>query len=136
MHPKPSRFVLDANIYISYLINKKFSQLAAIILHNDLLVFIDEWLIEEIATVSERPKIFNKTQVTAEEVVSNLALFTTLVEHDYHFSGSPDPEDDYLFALAITTNSCLVTGEKALLNWKESPVTVLSLVHFKELFTQ
>jgi len=48
---------------------------------------------------------------------------------------SLDHEYDYLYNLGIATNSqLLITGEKALLEWEESPVIITALSEFKELY--
>jgi predicted nucleic acid-binding protein len=46
---------------------------------------------------------------------------------------SPDPKDDYLFMLALSTESIIVTGDKPLLNWERAPVQVISLAQFKKM---
>jgi len=48
---------------------------------------------------------------------------------------SPDPGDNYLYDVALSAHAkMLVTGDKALLNWADSPVETISLPIFKELF--
>jgi len=48
---------------------------------------------------------------------------------------SPDPDDNYLYDIALSANAkLLVTGEKALLNWEDSPIETVSLSDFKNLF--
>ena len=48
---------------------------------------------------------------------------------------SPDPDDNYLYDIALSANAkLLVTGEKALLNWEDSPIETISLSDFKHLF--
>ena len=49
------------------------------------------------------------------------------------FSSSPDPKDNFLFYLALQTgNEVIVTQEKALLGFKDSPVPIHDLKWFKE----
>ncbi len=48
---------------------------------------------------------------------------------------SPDPKDNFLFDLAIQTNSdVIVTKEKALLSFGNSPVAIHDIKWFKETF--
>ncbi len=48
---------------------------------------------------------------------------------------SPDTKDDYLFLLALLTESTIVTGDKTLLNWKQAPAPMASLARFKEMIS-
>ena len=49
------------------------------------------------------------------------------------FTGNPDPKDNFLFDLAIQTGSeVIVTQEKALLGFKDSPVPIHNLKWVKE----
>ncbi len=51
------------------------------------------------------------------------------------FKGCPDDKDNFLFDLGVQTNSdVLVTGDKRLLTFSQSPLTVMSLKTFKETY--
>lgn len=48
---------------------------------------------------------------------------------------SPDPDDDFIFALAINSNAkAIVCGEKILLNWNSSPIKIISKIEFENLY--
>jgi putative PIN family toxin of toxin-antitoxin system len=60
---------------------------------------------------------------------------STLINSEDFQIKSPDPEDNYLYNLALTANAkLLVTGENALLQWKEAPVETINLTTFRQLF--
>ncbi len=62
-------------------------------------------------------------------------MVSTQIISNSHQVKCPDPDDDYLFDIALSAHAkLLVTGEKALLNWSESPVEIISLSMFKKLF--
>ncbi len=51
------------------------------------------------------------------------------------FTKSPDPKYNFLFDLALQTNSeVIVTQEKALLSFENSPVPIRNLKWFKETY--
>ena len=51
------------------------------------------------------------------------------------FNNSPDSKDNFLFDLALQTASeVIVTKEKALLNFAESPVLIHDIKWFKEKY--
>ena len=57
-----------------------------------------------------------------------------IVAAEFHVN-SPDKEDNYLYNIALTAHAkLLVTGEKALLSWAQSPVETINLTSFKQLF--
>ncbi|MBK6966125.1 MAG: putative toxin-antitoxin system toxin component, PIN family [Bacteroidales bacterium] len=49
-------FILDSNIWISYVITKRLHRLVSIILDQNLTILTSKQLQEEIATVLARPK--------------------------------------------------------------------------------
>ncbi|MFP5041070.1 hypothetical protein [Parasediminibacterium sp. JCM 36343] len=81
------------------------------------------------------PKIgWTKTTNTKEDL-DTIKSFTTLVEKFPYFTDSPDIKDNFLFDLVIQTNSeIIVTKEKALLEFIESPVAIHDIKWFKETY--
>ncbi len=64
-----------------------------------------------------------------------VSLISTHIKADNHHINSPDKDDNYLYDIALTANAkLLVTGEKALLSWTDTPVETINLTTFKELF--
>ena len=71
----------------------------------------------------------------AEIIIQSIVGLTTFVETIPIYTHSPDPKDNFLFDLAIQTNSeVIVTKEKALLNFAASPVAIHDIKWFKEHF--
>ncbi len=131
-----TNYVLDVNIYTSFVIGKKLFRLAAIS-ETGINIYTSPSLLAELTDVLNRPKIKkhlpnlvtnytrfveNITEVVADKIVSRHPIY------------SPDKDDNYLFQLALQTGSVLVTGDKELLYWKNSPVAVISLTSFLKLF--
>ncbi len=64
-----------------------------------------------------------------KQIISNL-----LSQHyiQIHFNGSPDINDNYLIDIVQQTNSVgLVTGDKILQKWRNSPVQIISWKDFQ-----
>lgn len=127
--------IIDVNIWISYFITSKTTELFDLIVNNDLLVYRDKYLRNELVEVINRGK-FAKI-LTTETIQNNLLIFHTLTTNfntEKKFIGSPDPKEDYLFDLAIQTNSrIIVTGDKRLLDFKIQNIEVISLSGFLKL---
>ncbi len=133
---KVKRFVIDVNSYVTLFINKETDWLLQYIAKNNIEIFIDDHLIAELSQVrgisENQKKILPLSTVLYIGFVKIIS--THIVTRQYNFQ-SPDIEDDYLFDLALSSHSkILVTGEKALLKWADSPVEIISLSAFKKLF--
>jgi len=132
---KVKRFVVDVNSFISIFINQETDWLLRYVALNKLEIYVDNLLLTELKKVMDYPKI-RKVLVFDSIFYLELvrAISTTVAVSSFHVH-SPDPEDNYLYDIALTTHSkLLVTGEKALLNWIDSPVETISLSVFKKLF--
>ena len=132
---KIKRFVLDTNTWIAIFINIETDWLQRYVIKNNIEIFIDSNLLIELMRVLEYHKIKRLLPFTTDFYTNFIQSITThLIAEQFHII-SPDPEDNYLFDIALHTNSkLLVTGEKVLLNWVESPVETISLSKFKKLF--
>lgn len=66
----------------------------------------------------------------------NVIISIVLLKEDIHATiNSPDPDDDYIFELAIRNNAkAIVCGDKPLLNWEASPIKVISKKEFELLY--
>jgi len=127
------RLVIDTSVYITYAMFNKIYRLFNAIDKYDLAVFVNEFLLNEIENnlyESLRFKDADHLMILAaiKEITSNITS-TPL------YKNSPDPKDNFLFDLAIQTNSeVIVTSEKALLGFEESPVIIHDIKWFKETF--
>jgi putative PIN family toxin of toxin-antitoxin system len=110
-------FILDSNIWISYLITKRLPRLVSIILDNHLSVLTNENLIIEITEVLARAKF--KKYLKHSDIEELIALHLKLCHYVSVEETTPllkDPKDDFLISLYKTGKATiLVTGDKELL---------------------
>ncbi len=127
------KFVLDSSVFLTYAAYDKIYRILDAVITYDIIIFTNETLIEELKI--NLPKIIRIKTKTPEQIIDEIILLTTKVETTPQFSQSPDPKDNFLFDLSIQTNSeLIVTEEKALLTFKESPVKIHNMKWFKENF--
>ena len=95
-------------------------------------VFVNQNLLNEIErNINKNVEVIVDTKEVMDYITSSCILF----EITPTFTQSPDPKYNFLFDLAIQTNSeILVTQEKALLNFENSPVKIHDLKWFKETY--
>jgi predicted nucleic acid-binding protein len=81
------------------------------------------------------PIILKVKDANPELIKETIKTATFYLETEPMFTNCPDPKDNFLFDLALQTGSeLIVSEEKVLLNWKESPVPVHDIKWFKENF--
>jgi predicted nucleic acid-binding protein len=125
------KFVIDSSVYLIYASHGKIYRLLDAIVTYDLIVYVNQDLLSELN--KNIPKVIRVDGVKADEIVNSLKVYTIEVKTVRSFIGSPDPKDNFLFDLALQTGSeVIVTQEKALLAFKDSPVPVHNLKWFKE----
>jgi putative PIN family toxin of toxin-antitoxin system len=132
---KIKRFVIDVNSYITIFLNQETDWLQHYLVQNNIEVFIDHNLLAQLDRVLGYKKIKNALIFEKKFYISLVILISTQIRSNEIAINSPDPEDNYLYAIALTAHAkLLVTGEKALLRWKDTPVETISLSTFKQLF--
>ena len=132
---KTKRFVIDVNCYVTIFINRETDWVLYYIARNKIEIFIDDNLIAELTRVLEYPKIKKLLPLSSILYVNFVKIISTRIAAKSFHINSPDPEDNYLFDLALSSYAkILVSGEKALLKWLDSPVETISLTTFKEFF--
>ncbi len=132
---KVKRFVIDVNTYITIFINGQTHWLQDYIIQNSLEIFIDSHLFEELVRVLDYDRIKKHLPLDRVSYLTFIRSISTLINSEDFQIKSPDPEDNYLYNLALTANAkLLVTGENALLQWKEAPVETINLTTFRQLF--
>jgi len=105
------------------------------VLQNNIEVFVDDNLVNELRRVLEYPRMKKFLNLDTSAYVSFIKLISTNIKSNNFNIQSPDPEDNYLYDIALTANAkLLVTGETALLEWENAPVKAISLANFKKLF--
>ncbi len=126
-------FVIDSSVYLNYITYDKLYRLENTIVKYDLVFFVNDILLDELK--NNIPRMLKFSSWTAIDILNKIKSFTTFVETVPIFQDSPDPKDNFLFDLALQTNSeVIVTKEKALLNFKDSPVALHDIKWFKEKF--
>ena len=137
-----NRFVLDANIWVSYLITETEQDLINIIADNDLVVFRCDELLVEIARVLTYPRL-KKYNVDVSYAIKILKKVTAPFELTYPIKRyiPTDKDDDYLIALALQTSSGFITSgdrnilsEKATLERKFKKLKILTKTEFEGMF--
>ena len=126
------RIILDTNLWISYLISKRLSQIDQLILDDQLTLLFSEELLEEFIAVANRPK-FEK-YFSNEDVINLLLLFDfygELVKIESNINSCRDPKDNFLLNLAVDGKAdYLITGDKDLLEIEKIGQT--SILTFNE----
>lgn len=125
------RVVIDPGVLIAALISSKGAPRALLRawIEGAFEPIVSGKLLSELERVLKREKF--RSYVGVREVSQYLALlrrFAT-VAPDVEFTQklSPDPDDDYLLALAASQiASCLVSGDAHLLDLEQTPIPVLT----------
>ena len=138
------RFVLDNNIWISYLITKKEQTLIDIIADNDLTVFSCNELLIEVERVLHYQHL-KKYRVNVSYALKIIKTTTVHYELSYPIKRyvRTDKDDDYLIALALQTSSGFITtGDNDILLDKENlerkykKLKILTKAEFENMFTK
>ncbi|MFD0932115.1 putative toxin-antitoxin system toxin component, PIN family [Psychroflexus salinarum] len=122
---KNKKIILDTNLWISFLISKKFNQLDQLIEDKKItLVFSDE-LIEEFIDVVSRPKFqkyFSRKDI--EKILNYFDQFGILVKVKSTIEICRDEKDNFLLNLSVDSKAnYLITGDKDLLVLKKIEAT-------------
>ena len=126
-------FVIDSSVFLSYAAYNKLYRLENAVEKYGLKVYINATLLDELE--KNLPKVLRSTNLTTPIAIDIIIAISTSVEIIPQFTLSPDPKDNFLFDLALQTNSeVIVTKEKALLNFIESPVPIHDIKWFKETY--
>jgi predicted nucleic acid-binding protein len=79
--------------------------------------------------------VLKEAALSVDDIVQFTRAFTIQVVTHAAYAMSPDPEDNFLFDIALQYKAAvMITDEKALLNFAASPVAIRSLKWFKENF--
>lgn len=133
MQNKVSRFIIDTNLWISFLITKDFTKLDEIIfLRKGILVFSQE-LLDEFLEVAKRPK-FRRffTSVDIEEILETIDEYADFVKVQTKIEVCRDPKENFLLSLSVDGHAnYLLTGDKDLLDLtKFGETTIITISDF------
>ncbi len=134
------RVVLDPNVLVSAAISPTGPprQIITAWVDERFELIASPELLDELTDVLARPKLQRYiTPVVASEFVAGLAADAVMVPDAPPLPGiSPDPDDDYLVALARSASAdYLVSGDPHLLGLTDPDPTVLSPRQFVDLLT-
>jgi len=132
---KPSRIIIDTNIWISFLIGKELQDLKDLIVNDKIKIISTDQLTNEIRLVTSRDKLkkyFNQDSVT--DLLSLLDILAYKVKLKKIDKICRDPKDDFLLALSKESKAnYLITGDKDLLDIKVYGKTrIVTVKQFKE----
>jgi uncharacterized protein len=137
-----NKYVLDANIWISYFINGKEDLLTEIVIENKITFYYCNELLTEIRRVLDYPHLrkYKIKPAYAVNFVKQISVLFTLATpiKDYI---SKDQNDNYIIALALQTNAGFITSgdkhilsEKAILEKKFPKLKIISKAEFEKEF--
>ena len=130
---KNNNLVIDTSVYITYARNGKLYRLYNAIALYRLYVFVNDNLLLEFERNMAATKIY--TEIELAVILIALKDVTFYFDTISLFQNSPDTKDNFLFDLALQTNSeVIVTKEKALLSFTNSPVPIHDIKWFKETY--
>jgi uncharacterized protein len=128
-----NRLVIDSSVYITYGIFGKLYRIAYTVEQYSLQLFVNRNLLEEVE--KNLKGAATKKVIDVEDAMRLICEFSTEVETVATYTQSPDPKDNFLFDIAIQTDSdVIVSQEKALLQFAHSPVPVHDIKWFKEKY--
>lgn len=130
MPTKPTRIIIDTNLWISFLITNDYSKLDDLLFSkNCLLVFCPE-LLNEFLAVAQRPKFrrFFSTE-NIESILETIEEFAEFIEIKSTVTICRDTKDNFLLSLSIDGNAdYLLTGDKDLLELNQIENTVITSI--------
>jgi putative PIN family toxin of toxin-antitoxin system len=132
---KPSKVIIDTNLWISFLIGKELQNLKDLIVTEKIQLVTTDQLLNELKIVVARPKLqkyFDHEKVT--ELISLLDIVSEKVKIKKIEQICRDPKDDFLLALSKESKAnYLVTGDKDLLEIRIYGRTeILTVKKFKD----
>jgi len=136
MPEKKTKFILDTNIWISFLISDRLKYLDNIIFGHTIQLVFSEELIEEFITVSRRAKFvefFKENDI--EKLLELFHTYGVLYKTKSQIKRCRDTKDNFLLSLAVDSAAdYLATGDKDLLEIRKVGKTkIISLHELKEI---
>jgi len=130
------RIIVDTNLWVSFLITRKYARLDTLFDSKKIQLLFSGELIKEIVEVSNRPK-FKKyfSQNDLEKLLEILVSIVELVEVKADVKECRDLKDNFLLNLAIDGKAnFLITRDSDLLSLNKIGKTkIVSMTHFLEL---
>ena len=114
---KNKRIILDTNLWISFLITKKFTEIDNLIKNKQITLIFSNELLEEFIDVVNRPK-FKKyfTKKDIENLLNTFDQYAELIEVSSKLDICRDEKDNFLLNLSVDGKAdYLITGDNDLL---------------------
>jgi putative PIN family toxin of toxin-antitoxin system len=132
---KPSRVIIDTNLWISFLIGRELQNLKDLIVNDRVKLITTGQSIAELKNVTSREKLkkyFNHEKVS--ELISFIDVVSEKVKINKIESICRDHKDDFLLALSKESKAdFLITGDKDLLDLRIYGRTeIVTINKFKE----
>ena len=133
-----NRTVFDVNIWISYFLKGKFTELVDLMANHDVEFFRAKELTHELISVISRDKFKKYLHLPLQSYISFYEKISTFLTIQNEFSSCRDPKDNYLFDLAFQSHSkYLVSGDRDVRETViNRPLNVVSLRTFKEMISE
>ncbi|NBC58165.1 MAG: putative toxin-antitoxin system toxin component, PIN family [Bacteroidetes bacterium] len=133
---KPKRIILDTNLWISFLISKKFKLIDELIKQHRVILVFSEESINEFLEVANRPKFkkyFSKSDIV--KLIKHFDKYGILIKVTSDINICRDKKDNFLLNLAKDSNAeFLVTGDYDLLVLEKIDNTqIITFENFKIL---
>lgn len=134
---KPSKVIIDTNIWISFLIGRELQNLKYLIVDERIKIITTSQLIDEIRLITSRKKLkkyFNPEKIS--DLISLLGIIADNVKIKTIDKICRDPKDDFLLALSKESKAdYLITGDNDLLTLKVYGQTkIITAKQFEEKF--
>lgn len=130
------RIILDTNLWISFLISRRYERLDSLLLEKKVKLIFSKELLEEFIEVAKRPKL--KKFIPPDDLENLLEViddFAEFVEVTSEVKLCRDPKDNFLLSLAQDGKAnYLLTGDEDLLELKKVGKTkIIKIADFFEL---
>lgn len=134
---KPLRLVIDTNLWISFIISRKYDQLDPLLFSNKARILFSAELIQELKAVISKPRLKKYfTENSLEEMLEVFEPFIDFIDVKSKIKVCRDAQDDFLLALAKDGKAhYLLTGDKDLIVIEKfEKTTILNMQQFKKIF--
>jgi len=136
MPRKSNRIILDTNLWISFLLSKKFTFLDTLFQNSDITVLYSKELLDEFVDVTTRTKFERYfSQADLQELITTIKAHAEFVIVSSTVNICRDPKDNFLLSLAKDGKAnYLITGDKDLLAIrKHGKTSILTFTEFSNL---
>jgi len=133
------RIVIDTNLWISFLLTKKFDFIDKLLYNSNTVLIFSAELIAELIEVTDRPKLskfFTADELKLVfEIIEYHAIFIPVISY---VNLCRDSKDNFLLSLAKDSKAdYLITGDKDLLVLKTFEETkILTISEFQTIINQ